>query len=197
MPFSISNHKLVRSALLSSAFIAVLLGVSASALAQKATEPKVKLEPCEIPSLKETGRCGTYEVYEDREAKSGRKIALNILVLPALTPRPKPDAIFYFEGGPGGSAVASAKGPVFSALFKKWRAERDIVFVDQRGTGESNPLRCDLADLDDMRGYFSTDSGLNRLGKLTECRDKLAKVANLTLYTTPIAMDDHDEVRQA
>jgi pimeloyl-ACP methyl ester carboxylesterase len=197
MAFSISNHKLVRSALLSSAFIAVLLGVSASALAQKAREPKVKLEPCEIPSLKETARCGKYEVYEDREAKSGRKIALNILVLPALTATPKPDAIFYFEGGPGGSAVASAKSPVFRDLFKKWRAERDVVFVDQRGTGGSNPLRCDLADLDDMSGYFSTDSGLNRLGRLTECRDKLAKVANLTLYTTPIAMDDLDEVRQA
>src|SRR5262252_3752113 len=162
MAFSRINYKLVRWALLSFASIAVLLGVSVSSFAQKAAEPKVKLEPCGVPSLKETGRCGTYEVYEDREAKSGRKIALNILVLPALTPRPKPDAIFYFEGGPGGSAVAAAKSPVFRDLFKKWRAERDAVFVDQRGTGESNPLRCDLADLDDMRGYFSIDSGLNR-----------------------------------
>jgi pimeloyl-ACP methyl ester carboxylesterase len=160
-------------------------------------QSKVKLEPCEIPSLKITAQCGKYEVYEDREAKSGRKIALNILVLPALTANPKPDPIFYFEGGPGGSAVATAKGPTFKGVLDKWRTERDIIFVDQRGTGDSNPLRCDLPDPDDMTQYFSAENGLDRMGQIGACRDRLAKVANLTLYTTPIAMDDLDEVRQA
>ncbi|MGH9764452.1 MAG: alpha/beta fold hydrolase [Blastocatellia bacterium] len=169
-------------------------------LKQPAAKPAgqaLKLEPCEIPSLKETARCGKYEVYEDRDAKSGRKISLNILVLPALTSTPKPDPIFYLEGGPGGSAVTSGKSSPFGKLFKKWRAERDVVFIDQRGTGESNPLRCELADPDDMTQYFGGEDSISRTGKLVDCRDRLSKVANLALYTTPIAMDDLDEVRQA
>ncbi|HKV41260.1 MAG TPA: alpha/beta fold hydrolase, partial [Blastocatellia bacterium] len=158
-------------------------------------DPKLKLEPCEIPSLKETGRCGKYEVYEDRQAKSGRKISLNILVLPARTASPKPDPVFYLEGGPGASAVSAAKSGVFQSLVNKWRTERDAVFVDQRGTGESNPLKCDFdGDPDDMSPYFTS---VATLANLPSCRDKLEKVADLTLYTTPIAMDDLDEVRQA
>jgi pimeloyl-ACP methyl ester carboxylesterase len=199
MAVSNINPRFVRLVFLVFASAALSFALPASSSAQKigSDGPKLKTEPCEIPSLKETGRCGKYEVYEDREAKSGRKIALNILVLPALGATRKPDPVFYFEGGPGGSAVAAAKSPAFRDLLKRWRAERDIVFVDQRGTGESNPLRCDLTDPDDMQGYFSTDNSVNRLGKVTECRDKLSKVANLALYTTSIAMDDLDEVRQA
>ena len=199
MAFAKVSNRFAKATFALSILAALVFGASASSYAQQGLtdQPKLKLEPCEIPALKETGRCGKYEVYEDREAKSGRKIALNILVLPALGANPKPDPVFYFEGGPGGSAVAAAKSPAFRDLFKRWRAERDVVFVDQRGTGESNPLRCDLADPDDMQGYFSTDNSINRLGRVTECRDKLSKVANLALYTTSIAMDDLDEVRHA
>jgi pimeloyl-ACP methyl ester carboxylesterase len=187
-------HEMSRLALLAIVTTALAVAVSAQS---NVSSSKVKLEPCEIPSLKISALCGKYEVYEDREAKSGRKIALNILVLPALTSTPKPDPVFYFEGGPGGSAVASAKSPGFKDVFDKWRAEREIVFVDQRGTGESNPLRCDLADPDDMTQYFTVERGLDRMGSVSECRDKLAKIANLAMYTTPIAMDDLDEVRHA
>jgi pimeloyl-ACP methyl ester carboxylesterase len=157
---------------------------------------KVKLEPCEVPSLKETDRCGKLEVFEDRDAKSGRKIALNILVLPALSPNPKPDPVFYLEGGPGGSAVASGKASPLGKLFKAWQADRDVVFVDQRGTGESNPLRCEMETPDDMSRYFG-ENELVRFTNVTACRDKLSQVADLKLYTTPIAMDDLDDVRQA
>jgi len=168
-------------------------------LAQTAVAPqaKIKLEPCDSSKSGEGARCGKYEVYEDRQARSGRKITLNILVLPALGGSPKPDAVFYFEGGPGGSAVAASRSSIFADLLKRWRAERDVVFVDQRGTGESNPLRCDLSDPEDMTAYFSGGDDVRRMGKVTECRDKLSKIANLGLYTTPVAMDDLDEVRQA
>jgi pimeloyl-ACP methyl ester carboxylesterase len=175
-------------------------GVAQTAVV-KTAEPKpgpaiLKLEPCEIASLKETERCGKYEVYEDRDAKSGRKIALNILVLPALTATPKPDPVFYLEGGPGGSAVTSGKASPLGKLFKRWRAERDVVFVDQRGTGESNPLRCEPSDADDMSQYFRGEDTVSGTARISDCRDKLSRVANLALYTTPIAMDDLDEVRQ-
>src|SRR5262249_32995120 len=81
----------------------------AKAAESKRGAPSLTLTPCEIPSLKMTARCGKYEVWEDREARTGRKISLNILVFPALAATPKPDPVFYLEGGPGGSAVTSAK----------------------------------------------------------------------------------------
>ena len=134
--------------------------------------PQIKLDPCTTAVDKEA-RCGKYLVYEDREAKSGRQISLNILVLPALTPKPAPDPVFFLEGGPGVSAVNTAKIGNRKGLIDKWRAERDVVFVDQRGTGESNPLQCDTDyDPDDMTLYFSTSLTTD---KVAQCRDKLAK----------------------
>jgi pimeloyl-ACP methyl ester carboxylesterase len=77
----------------------------------------------------------------------------------------------------------------------KLRRDREIVFVDQRGTGESNPLYCNQnANKDDMRTYFT--EGVN-VDNVRDCRNQLEKNANLTLYTTQIAMDDLDEVRSA
>ena len=70
---------------------------------------KIALRPCGKAGSEEGAQCGKYEVYEDREAKSGRKIELNILVLPALSATPKPDPVFYLEGGPGGSARLSRR----------------------------------------------------------------------------------------
>lgn len=157
------------------------------------TRGKVKLEPCNAPNLTKDAVCGKYEVFEDRAAKSGRKIALNILVLPALAGKPAPDPVFVLAGGPGQGAVSAVKGS--GDYLIKLRRERDLVFVDQRGTGESNPLNCArAANKDEMSGYFSQGANLDRL---RECRAQLEKNANLTLYTSSLAMDDLDEVRAA
>jgi len=182
--------------LLSGVFVAlIVLSFAAGAVPAQQNSNRIKLEPCKIPNLNEEGRCGTLEVYEDREARSGRKISLNILVLPALNPKPAPDPVFFLEGGPGVSAVNTAKSGGRKGLINRWRTARDVVFVDQRGTGESNPLQCDFAaDLDDMAAYFSTALTYDRVA---QCRDKLEKKANLALYTTSIAMDDLDDVRSA
>jgi hypothetical protein len=53
-----------------------------------------RLKPCQVPNLKEEVFCGTYEVYENRVARKGRKISLNIVLLPALTSNPTPDPLF-------------------------------------------------------------------------------------------------------
>ena len=154
---------------------------------------RVKLEPCNIPLLTNDAGCGKYEVFEDRAAKTGRKTALNILVLRSLSPRPAADPVFVLAGGPGMGAVSLARNG--GDYLIKLRRERDLVFVDQRGTGESNPLNCNqAANKDEMQPYFT--EGVN-LENLRDCRDKLEKIANLTLYTTRIAMDDLEEVRGA
>lgn len=155
---------------------------------------RLQLEPCRLTGWSEDVRCGKYEVYEDRRAKSGRKIALRIVVLPALNSSPAADPVFHFAGGPGGSSVETVtrSGKSYLAALRR---DRDLVFVDQRGTGDSNPLRCNLfGDRNDMAAYFRD---LFSAERLRSCRTELEKIADLSLYSTPIAMDDLDEVRAA
>lgn len=152
---------------------------------------RIGFKPCNRAELPVEALCGTYEVFEDRVARTGRKIALNILVLPALSEKAAADPLFYLAGGPGGAATSYASAWFMTRL----RRERDVVLVDQRGTGQSNPLRCNLyGDPSEMRGYFTDDISAEAI---RACRAELEKVANLALYTTPLAMDDLDEVRGA
>jgi pimeloyl-ACP methyl ester carboxylesterase len=162
--------------------------------APNAPRQKLALEPCRLPGWNEDVRCGQYEVYENREAKTGRKISLRVVVAPAFGEKAAPDPVFYFAGGPGAGAIDT-----FSRAGKGYlaglRRERDLVFVDQRGTGGSNQLACNLyGDRNDMAAFFGEIFAPERL---LACRAELEKVADLKLYSTPIAMADLDEVRAA
>ena len=160
----------------------------------------ISLKPCEVSGakegVKEKVRCGTFEVFEDRIAKSGRKIALKIIVFPATGQATgqnrAADPLVYIPGGPGSSATEDA--PFVAREFAKIREHRDLVFVDQRGTGGSNPLNCDFFKPADLRSYLGEYFPLEDVRK---CREQLEPKANLKLYTTPIAMDDLDDVRAA
>ena len=155
----------------------------------------LSLSPCSPPGVSGPARCGTYEVFEDRAAKSGRKIKLHLVVLSAQSSTPAPDAVFVLHGGPGAAATwligeAAGFGPLSGM-----RNNHDLVFVDQRGTGSSNPLNCDIGDDPDDPASFYGE--LFPIEKVRACREKLNSVADLTKYTTTIAMDDLDDVRVA
>lgn len=152
----------------------------------------VQLQPCDVAGIKDKVKCGTLEVFENRASKKGRKIILKIVVVPAQGLEPKKDPLFYIPGGPGSSATEDSPG--VANQFAKIREQRDLVFVDQRGTGGSHPLDCTFYDPNDPQsvlGYFFP------LNDVKKCRQDLESKADLTLYTTPIAMDDLDEVRAA
>jgi len=154
----------------------------------------VVLQPCRVPGTAADARCGTYEVFENRQAGTGRKLLLNIMVLPALQADAAPDPLLYLAGGPGEAATPTA--PFF--LTPGWagiRQHRDIVLVDQRGTGKSNPLTCSISGVDaSMRALYAIDVADSTL---QSCRRVLEQRADLRLYTTPLAVDDLDEVRAA
>lgn len=155
------------------------------------TRRRVQLQPCALPEVSKDALCGQYEVFENRSTKTGRKIKLNMIVLPALSDTPAPDPIFYLAGGPGAGATIYATAPFMLRLHQK----RDVVLLDQRGTGGSNPLVCKFRGASgDMQSYF-TD--VMTPEAVRACRDQLEKTADLHLYTTPIAMADLDEVRDA
>jgi pimeloyl-ACP methyl ester carboxylesterase len=152
------------------------------------------LQPCS-PGYAEGALCGTYEVWEDRKAKTGRKIGLNVVVLPATGTNRSADPVFWLEGGPGAAATDSARDER-RGLFSAVRVTRDLIFVDQRGTGGSKPLLCSFNDDPrELRNFLG--GALFPRDKIRACRESLEQTANLRLYTTPVAMDDLDEVRQA
>jgi len=162
----------------------------------RAPTASLSLAPCEIPGtkedVKENARCGTYEVFENRAAKTGSKIAIKIVVFPATGQNRVADPLFYIPGGPGSSATEDA--PYIAQEYARIRERRDLVFVDQRGTGGSNPLNCKLFNPSSLESYLGAFLPLEEVRK---CREQLETRADLKLYTTPIAMDDLDEVRAA
>jgi pimeloyl-ACP methyl ester carboxylesterase len=131
-------------------------------------------------------RCGVLKVPEDRANPDGRQIELHVAVYPAVKRDPEPDPLFLLAGGPGQSAIETF--PAMLPLMFKIHESRDIVLVDQRGTGKSNPLRCLTEDDDSL----TEDQAL---AKIRQCPQALD--ADLRFYNTEIAMTDLDEVRSA
>jgi pimeloyl-ACP methyl ester carboxylesterase len=176
--------------------LALLLSHSgSSAVAAPSPRKAERLHPCHVEGVQEEVRCGSFAVWEDRAARRGRKIDLNVVVLPALGTERAPDPIFYFAGGPG--AGASDNG-LYLAQAAGLRRRRDIVLIDQRGTGHSNPLNCDLYGPDSHAKAGDPKLVAGELfppEKVRECRRRLEKIADLRLYTTALGMDDVDEVR--
>ena len=163
--------------------------------AHSAAQP-MKLSPCEVPGISRDAKlkvlCGGLDVFEDRAKRSGRKITIAVQVYPATGATKQPDPVFYIPGGPGSSAIEDA--PYIAEDFKKVRETRDLVFVDQRGTGASNGLECELFDGKDLTSYLGH---WNPPERVRECRKQLEQKADLRLYVTTLAMDDLDDVRAA
>lgn len=148
-----------------------------------------RLRPCSSEQGPTDAFCGSLPVWEDRTAARGRRINLRIVLLPALRRDPKPDPLFIFAGGPGQGAAKLAS--TIGTLFRRFQKDRDIVLVDQRGTGGSNPLNCRAPerDADDLSKLGDDPTPLFR-----DCLTRYN--ADPRLYTTSIAMDDIDEVRR-
>jgi pimeloyl-ACP methyl ester carboxylesterase len=175
--------------------LSATIGLSACANqpAAEDTAPRIALEQCQLSvvgmSEAVEARCGTLAVPEDRSAQGGRTIDLNIAVVPAVGRSAQGDPLVLLAGGPG-QAATEAYAPLIDAL-QAVNQGRDLVLVDQRGTGDSNPLACPI---DDEAVGFEVDNDAYT-AFLQECLAQLE--ANPALYTTAIAADDLDAVRDA
>jgi pimeloyl-ACP methyl ester carboxylesterase len=149
--------------------------------------PVPALAPCANAKPDHGLLCGRLSVPEDRSKPGGRRIELNVMAVPAsATPR-QPDPIFVFAGGPGEQATRAA--PIWAGL--PFERNRDLVFVDQRGTRGSGSLYCE--DLDDPADIMMPRY---HLPAVEACRDRLAGRADLAKYSTLTAVEDFDAVRQ-
>ena len=122
-------------------------------------------EPCVVQGI--DARCGTFVVPENRTKPNGRTIGLHVVVLPAFSKPARKDAVTYLAGGPGEAATEQAAD--LSRQLSALNLYRDILLVDQRGTGRSSPdggdvtqygTRMAMDDLDAVRaalGYRQLD----------------------------------------
>lgn len=154
-----------------------------------AQAPAFEPGPCP-PGTEEGARCGTVRVPENRD-RPGRMLALNVVVIPARNGGPAREAIAVFGGGPGQAAtgmgwLAGKLGPLLDT--------RDMLLVDQRGTGRSAPLQCQLRDPGDPQSYLGDFLPPDRTAR---CLEELGRNADLTRYGYIEFAHDTEAVRNA
>ena len=171
------------------AFGAIAAG--ASCAGAQAAQPRLVLTPCHPAGAREELRCGTYEVFENRQTRRGRRLPLKIVVIPARRPHPAEGPIFLLSGGPGETNTEFARPLLESPL----RRDHDMVLVDFRGTGEGHRLACRTPRSDDhLEGYLQTPFAPE---VARACRRELEQRFDLSQYSTAATVDDLDEVRRA
>lgn len=175
--------------------LSMLALCAVSVLMPEAQAQGATLKPCRLRGVEHEAQCGTVTRPLDPSVPTGRTVEIHFAVLPALARNKHPDPVFFFAGGPGQSAMTLV-GPL-SRQLARFSNRRDVVLIDQRGTGRSAPLVCD-ADAPTKPLREMADPAL-QASLLQQCRETLQKLphGDLRQYTTTIAMADADAVRRA
>lgn len=152
----------------------------------------LELQPCRIAGSDNVrtvdAECGRLEIAENPERLDGRTINLFVARVPAVAPTPAADPLVLIQGGPGGSSVE-----LYVAMrdaLERIRSTREILLVDQRGTGQSNPMFCPLPDTEPLDFDPELSARMSR-----ECLAELD--GDPRFYTTSVAVRDLDAVRSA
>ena len=150
----------------------------------------IALSECRLPRVAQAAQCGALVVPENRDRPQGRKLSIFVAVLPANTLTPQPDPLVLLAGGPG--QAASTLGP-FALQLNAVRRTRDIVLVDQRGTGRSSPLACPVFAPDEHAEF-----DIDPVPKSLLCAWQLAeRSVDASQYTTSAFVADLDDMREA
>lgn len=157
----------------------------------------LRLEDCLLSApgqpVRVAARCGQLEVPENPADPKGRTIRLNVAVVKAQSSNPAPDPLFMLAGGPG-QAATEAFLPMLSML-ERVTFKRDVVLVDQRGTGKSNPLHCTpVSESEPLGGRLPSADEVYR--QMIHCVQEELQ-GDPRFYTTEIAMQDLEAVRKA
>lgn len=206
-----SNTKLDRPRLaalaLTAAFAALTLsacGVGGDPAAADATSAvkrhygTIVFDPCTLSSAYASGtiaaQCARFEVPENHAAPDGRKISLHLAWLPATDAGAvQDDPVFFLAGGPGQAATES--WPLVDGAFRDVRKRRNVVLIDQRGTGRSTPLTCRDAVGDDDSSQSEQAALDASVAAVERCAKSLS--VDPRYFTTTDAIADLDAVRAA
>lgn len=160
------------------------------AAALAAVQPQFVAKPCADAQIAKVATCGNVEVLEDRGKPDGRRIALNLVLFKATAPAPHLPPLFDIDGGPGLAVTRNAG--FYATDGAAYRERRDVVMIDQRGTGGSSPLACPELGTPEaaMQPMLPIDA-------VARCRATFAGKADLGRYLTQDAVGDLDSVRAA
>ena len=167
----------------------------APTLGAQAAERYDALTPCELSALQ--GRvttealCGTLSVPENPNQtldQADRVLDLAYAVLPARGTALE-DPVFFLAGGPGQAARDVA--PMMRRALRDIHRNRDLIFLDQRGTGGSNALNCVFDQATD--GWLEPDPEA-AIEQIDACRDEWD--ADVRFYTSTDAARDIDQLRE-
>ena len=95
---------------------------------------------CHLAGAEEALRCVTLALPLDYSKTSGPTLKVHVTVAPAFREAARPDPLFILAGGPGQAGTDVLV--LLHHAFRRVRATRDIVVIDQRGTGLSDKLDC-------------------------------------------------------
>ena len=155
------------------------------------TESKLSLKDCHLDGIKEQVKCGQLTVPENYSIKDGEQISINFAILPAIDNSDNKTPLMFLAGGPGQAAVELASG--LRRAFSEIRKTRDIILVDQRGTGKSHPLSCEDISIDKNVYQLIPEDFSEQ-----EIKDCLAEfTGDLSQYNSENAIRDFDAVREA
>ena len=156
----------------------------------------VELADCKLDAVggryEVPARCGELPVPLDPGQPDGERIGLHVAVVPALAEDSLPDPLVVIAGGPGDAATRfyAAMAGAFTSVARR----RDIVLVDQRGTGQSAPLHCPGLDAEGLD--WGVGDSVDETVRLTlECLDDLHH--DPRFFTTSVAAHDLELVREA
>ena len=172
--------------------------LAASRATHAAPARHLTLTPCELRSSGALqlvkAECGRLPVAENPADPNGRQIRLAVALVPAVSTAVRPDPLFVLAGGPGEAASTFYAG--VASAFALIHRDRDIVLVDQRGTGGSNALDCPRRTAHEwQRG--GEPSLAEIVAEAKACLQQLRTHAHVRFYTTDLAVEDLDRVRAA
>ena len=159
----------------------------------------VTLTACELKQLNSSATtpafCAKFPVPENRADPRSRRIDLKLAILKSDSAVPDRDLVAYLAGGPGQSAIQTYPeiAPAFAPLLK----HHDVLLLDQRGTGGSNPLECPIVEKE-MKQLGDTQlTPAQRAEQVGKCAGEVGKKSDPRYYTTSDAIADLDAVREA
>jgi pimeloyl-ACP methyl ester carboxylesterase len=168
---------------LTASLIAMLLGATPA----RAEPPAQQGRNCHLPGAEEALRCVSVPVALDYAKPNGATLKLHVTIAPAFRESAHPDPLFILAGGPGEAGTDVL--PLLNNTLRRARATRDIVFIDQRGTGLSGKLDCDSKTPRETATEAEVDA---------EVRACIASIRQpFAAYTTENAARDIEQVRLA
>lgn len=170
--------------------ISLCISLTFLSLASWSKSNDLVINNCHLGELRTQVKCGKLSVPENYQAPDKTKLSINFAVLPAIDNSEYKTPLMFLAGGPGQSAVELATS--LNSIFYDVRKTRDIILIDQRGTGKSGALTCDLSA---MNNVYSVPSQIISPQEVKTCVSQFK--GDIRQFNTENAIRDFDAVRAA